>query len=819
MDYVKWFAEINRSAVPVVGGKGANLGEMVQAGLPVPPGFVVTVEAYARAVSQGDVQKQIAARLATLDPEDATALADTARDVQALVKSATIPDDVRAAVEAAYQELSRRLMVDAAFVAVRSSGTVEDAGDTSFAGMFRSFLNVQGTDALLSALRDCWASLYTPRSLAYRSRAGLREEQKIAVIVQAMVNAEKSGVMFTVDPSTGNPDHLVIEGAWGLGEVVVAGQVTPDHYVVNKQDQRILERVVSHKDFLLTRGSDGQNVRIQLDEARATARVLSDEEIHRLTELALRDEAHYGAPQDAEWVIEKGEVFLVQTRPVTAFHPRAAEVAPTSGEVVLRGLGASPGQASGPARLLRSVEEGVHFQRGEVLVAAMTSPDWVPFMRRAAAIVTDGGGMTSHAAIVSRELGVPCVVGTGRATRVLQTGEVVTVDGREGTVRKGAVVAAAPEKPAEPSAPPVAVAAPMTATRLYVNLAEPDHADAASRLPIDGVGLLRAEFMIADALGGKHPRQLLAEGKGEEFVAQMASQLRRFAAAFAPRPVIYRSTDFKTNEFRHLAGGEQFEPVEANPMIGFRGCYRNVSESELFGLELAALRRVRTEFTNLHLMIPFVRTRADFAACKRLIDASGLSQEKDFELWIMAEVPSVVYWLRAYAALGATGVSIGSNDLTQLVLGVDRDSQIVAPLYDERDGAVLDAIRQIIEGAHAVGMTCSICGQAPSVYPEYAELLVRWGIDSISVSADAVDQARRNIARAEQRIVLAAARAAVGQKASSADHLAKPDQSATTEPRGTLSRGYEAVAVPAVARTTGEIMGRPTVNGPAPGTP
>jgi pyruvate,water dikinase len=508
---------------------------------------------------------------------------------------------------------------------------------------------------------------------------------------------------------------------------------------------------------MMTRGAADDNLRIDLDEARASGRVLPDDEIRRLAELAIRDEAHYGVPQDAEWAIAHDAIFLVQTRPVTAFHPRTAPTSQPAGEVLLRGLGASPGQASGPARVLRSVDEGLQFQRGEVLVAAMTSPDWVPFMRRAAGIVTDGGGMTSHAAIVSRELGVPCVDGTGRATRVLRTGDVVTVDGREGTIKKGVISVPAPRR-AEPAAPASAAVPPTTATRLYVNLAEPERAEDAARLPVDGVGLLRAEFMIADALGGAHPRQLLAQGRGRAFLDQMAANLRRFAAAFAPRPVIYRSTDFKSNEFRNLVGGEQFEPVEANPMLGYRGCYRNVLESELFSLELQSLRRVRAEFPNLHLMIPFVRTRDDFAACARLVAESGLTGERDFELWIMAEIPSVAYWLPAYAALGAQGVSIGSNDLTQLVLGVDRDSRIVAPLYDERDAAVLDAIRRIVAGAHAVRMTCSICGQAPSVYPEYAELLVRWGIDSISVSADVVEQTRRNIARVEQRILLAAAR-------------------------------------------------------------
>ena len=757
MQYVRWFEELDRASVSVAGGKGANLGEMARAGLPVPPGFVITVDAYRCAIQQAGVREQIAERLRTLDVENNQDVAQAAADLQQLVENVSIPPDVQAAVTQAYGKLSRQEGGADVFVAVRSSATVEDAAEVSFAGMFRSYLNVRGSEALLQSLRACWASLFTARALAYRARANVLEEQGIAVIVQQMVNAEKSGVLFTVDPATGNPDHVVVEAAWGLGEVVVAGQVTPDRYVVDKKDLRILERVVSHKAFMLVRGTDGQNQRVDLDGAKASARVLSDDELTEIARLAVQDEAHYGAPQDAEWAIAGGKVYLVQTRPVTAVARPVAPTAGVAGEVLVRGLGASPGVASGPVRVLRTPEDGVRFQRGEVLVAEMTSPDWVPFMRRAAAIVTDGGGMTSHAAIVSRELGVPCIVGTGRATHILRDGDVVTVDGREGVVRAGVVEPTKAEAHAL-IAPTVITAVPVTATRLYVNLAEPDRADAVSRLPVDGVGLLRAEFMILSALGGEHPRLLLEQGKGNEFVERMAADLRRFASAFAPRPVIYRSTDFKTNEFRGLKGGDRFEPVEANPMLGYRGCFRNISEPDLFALELRALDQVRREFDNLHLMIPFVRTYWEFADCQRLVDKSGLTRSKSFQLWIMAEVPSVVYWLPAYASAGATGVSIGSNDLTQLILGVDRDSKTVAPLYDERDPAVLDAVERIIRTAHDVGMTCSICGQAPSVYPEYAELLVRWGIDSISVSADVVDQTRRNIAAAEQRVLLESAR-------------------------------------------------------------
>ena len=400
---------------------------------------------------------------------------------------------------------------------------------------------------------------------------------------------------------------------------------------------------------------------------------------------------------------------------------------------------------------------------GEILVTRMTSPDCVPIMRRAGAIVTDAGGMTSHAAIVARELGLPCIVGAHDATRVLVTGTLVTVDGSAGTVVAGQVGA---EQPTVAPATRIvqggggANGAPVTATRLYVNLAEPDRAAEVAARDVDGVGLLRAEFMMLEALEHMHPRAFLAQRSGDEFVRRMADSLRVFAQAFAPRPVVYRAMDFRSNEFRNLTGGAAYEPTEANPMIGYRGCFRYTREPDLFALELRAIAEVRRDHENLHLMIPFVRTAHELEACLRLVDASPLGADSRLERWIMAEVPSVVYWLPKYASLGISGVSIGSNDLTQLVLGVDRDSELFGASYDERDPAVLDAIRSIIGECRRLGLTCSICGQAPSVHPEYAERLVEWGIDSISVSADAIDRTRRNIAVAEKKLLLGRARLA-----------------------------------------------------------
>jgi pyruvate,water dikinase len=488
--------------------------------------------------------------------------------------------------------------------------------------------------------------------------------------------------------------------------------------------------------------------------------VLSDTEVHELAELGSQIERHYESPQDTEWAFDpEGGAWMLQSRPVTSIAgaPAAGDEHP-DGEVLVRGLGAAPGRGAGRVRVVADLDAAGRLAEGEVLVTHMTAPDWVPLMRRAAAIVTDSGGMTCHAAIVSRELGIPCIVGTGDATRRLRDGEIVTVDSGRGTVTEGAheptptpAAAAAPHAAAPP--------APVTATKLLVNLSEPSQVDRAAALPVDGVGLLRAELMILEALAGEHPRLLLEQRRTDEFVERMADGLLTFAAGFAPRPVTYRTIDFRTNEFRGLTGGDRFEPEESNPMIGYRGALRYTREPDLLGLELDALARVYDAgYQNVHVMLPFVRTARELERCREIVADSGLLARRGFELWVMAEVPSVLFNLERYAALGVTGISIGSNDLTQLLLGADRDSEVVAEVFDERDPAVTDYLRELIPRARKLGLATSICGQAPSVHPEYAELLVRAGIDAISVNVDAVDRTRRLVASAEQRLLLDAAR-------------------------------------------------------------
>ncbi len=624
--------------------------------------------------------------------------------------------------------------------------------------MNETFLNVRGSDAVVDAVRRCWSSLFGARTIFYRAKRGFGQaDMDIAVVVQRQIPAARAGVMFTIDPATGATDRLVIEAAFGLGESVVSGGVAPDRYVVDKSTLVVTTREVRKKAFAIEPAPDGGTVTRDLTGAEALAAVLSDAEASALAALGVRMEQHYGAPQDTEWAIDSdGQAWILQARPVTAAGSAAPAPGPMAGGLVLlRGLGAAPGSASGSARVLGSLADAGRLGAGDVLVAHMTAPDWVPLMRRAAAIVTDSGGMTCHAAIVSRELGIPCIVGTQDATTKLRDGELVTVDATRGLVLEGSVAAQS-----EPVAHSVAGATtPVTGTQILLNLSEPSQVERARALDADGVGLLRAELMVIEALEGRHPRLLLEEGRGEEFVERMATALETFAHGFAPRPVTYRTIDFRTNEFRGLAGGERFEPVEANPMIGYRGALRYGREPDLFRLELDAVRRVwDAGGTNFHVMLPFVRTPEELEACRRLMAESGLLERRGFELWIMAEVPSVLFHLARYAEIGIAGISIGSNDLTQLMLGADRDSEILAEVFDERDLAVVDYLLELIPKARGLGLKTSICGQAPSVYPEYAELLVRAGIDAISVNLDALDRTRSLVASAERRLLLEAAR-------------------------------------------------------------
>jgi pyruvate,water dikinase len=751
MRYVDDIANLGMADAEEAGGKGANMGEMVAAQLPVPPGFVVLRDSYLASMRAAGVSDELNAshRDAMLAAGDPGRFDDMCATMKALVVQAGMAEDVRAAILGAY-----RVMGTDSFVAVRSSATGEDGADASFAGMNETFTNVRGEQDLIDAVQQCWASLFGPRVVAYRASRGFTADPAMAVVIQLMIASERSGVAFTADPTTDATDRVVVEGAFGQGEVVVSGSVEPDTYVVAKDTGEILSRRMGYKSFKIIRGADGKDQRVELDDTQAQAQVLNDDEVRAIAEIAVRSERHAGSPQDTEWAIADGKTYIVQTRPITTLN-RAGKPAAEQHEVLLQGLPAVPGAASGVVRVLGDVSEGARLQDGEILVAQMTNPDWLPTMRRAAALVTDTGGMTCHAAIVARELGVPCIVGARTATKDLTDGMVVTVDGTHGRVLAGRsqdtpVVTVTSE-------PGQRIVSEVTATKIYVNVAMPDAAERAAGLDVDGVGLLRAELILTDALNNRHPRDLIARGEQNTLVDKLAEAVGRVASAFAPRPVIYRATDFRTNEFRQLSGGEAYEPEEHNPMIGYRGCFRYIKQPDVFALELDALARVRERNPNLHLMIPFVRTKWELEECLTLIDASPLGRQRGLHRWVMAEVPSVVYWLPEYVGMGIDGVSIGSNDLTQLMLGVDRDSDVCSELFDESDAAVLDAIGRIISTARRLGITASLCGQAPSTRPDFAEHLVRMGITSISVTPDVAERTRRNVAAAERRLLLESA--------------------------------------------------------------
>jgi pyruvate,water dikinase len=752
---IRSLSDLGSVDVPEAGGKGANLGELRAAGFPVPDGFVVTASAFLDAMERAGVREALQTTVRAAAAADPAELEVLAAEARASIRRAGVPDDLASQIRDAHDELCRGVDEGEALVAVRSSATAEDTADTSFAGMNASFTNVTAAD-LIDRVLDCWTSLYGDRVVAYRAERSLTDEPAIAAIVQLMCPADRAGVMFTSADGSGDPHgDMVIEGSFGLGEFVVAGTVEPDTYRVTRDTVAIRDVHIGRKEAALVTDRHGQHVET-LTPDRALARVLSDDEVLRVARIGLEIEAHYGAPQDVEWVFVGDELSIVQSRPIT--------FAVTSDDhpVLLHGLGVGPGRASGRVRILTSPKHGKELVDGEVLVAHMTSPDWAPTMRRAAAIVTDAGGSTCHAAIVSREFGIPGVVGTGLATATLHTGDLVTVDAASGQVFAGTLAATTTVgAPAAVAGSTVHVTgvAPL-ATKIYVNLAVEERAEEVAALPVDGVGLLRGEFLVTQALDGTHPRALIAAGRATEFVERMAAALGHIAGAFAPRPVVYRTMDFRTNEFRELEGGDAFEPHEENPMIGFRGCYRYIRDPETFELELQALAAARAAHSNLHVMIPFVRTRWELQECLDAIDRSPLGRDRSLRRWVMAEVPSVVFRIPEYAAMGIDGVSIGSNDLTQLMLGVDRDSEICSELFDAHDEAVMWAIARIIAACREAGITSSLCGQAPSDSPEYAEFLVRCGIDSISVNPDAVDAVRATVASAEQRMLVEAARRA-----------------------------------------------------------
>lgn len=758
----------------LVGGKSSSLGEMTSStNVPVPYGFATTAHGYRFFMEQTGLEDKIKAELDKLDDvENSALLREICANIRKLICDAEMPKELADAIEKAYAELGEKVKEENPFVAVRSSATAEDLPDASFAGQQDTYLNVRGADVIIQKVKECYASTFTDRATYYRVKQGFDHMTvALSAAIQMMVFSKAAGVMFTVDLVTGNDESILIEGSWGLGEYVVQGTVTPDNFTVNKKDMKIVNRMINDKNIALVRNPDGDCAEIVIPEEKAKTQVITDEQVLELATYAKAIEKHYGCYMDMEWGVDErdNKIWILQARPETVWSRKNKEVKPvekatdapttTTREIVVKGLPASPGKAAGKAHVILDPADIDSFKEGEILVTTMTAPDWVPAMKKAKAIVTDAGGMTCHASIVSRELGIPCIVGTKsrseEATHRISDGQLITVDATNGIVYDGMLEDAVKPKE-EASAQVVSEYIPVTGTKVYMNLGDPDLAEKYGVLPCDGIGLMREEFIWTTFIH-EHPLHLIETGRSQFAIDTLAEGMRKVCQALAPRQVVLRLSDFKSSEYRDLKGGDKHEPHESSALLGWRGAsrYYDPKYAPAFQLELQAIKKVREEygFKNLQVMIPFCRTVQEAAEVTRVMAENGLARSADFKIWLMAEIPSNIILADQFNQY-VDGYSIGSNDLTMLILGCDRDNETVQHIYDERNLAVRRAIHHLIEVAHRDGKTVSICGQAPSVYPEFCEFLVRSGIDSISVNPDAVKATKKMVAQLEQRIML-----------------------------------------------------------------
>ena len=772
--FLLWFEQLERKDVDIVGGKSSSLGEMTaKTDVPVPYGFATTAYAYRYFIKESGLEEKMRAILSELtDVENSALLRSVSSRLRDAIMAEKMPQDLQDAIGAAYVELGKRVGEENPYVAVRSSATAEDLPDASFAGQQDTYLNVQGAETIIAKVKECYASCFTDRAVYYREKQGFDHiEVALSAVVQMMVFSKTSGVIFTVNVATGDDNNILIEAAFGLGEYVVQGTVTPDNYTISKHDHKIIDRCVNEQDIMLVRKKGGDCEEVQVPEELRKVQTLTDEQILELADYAKKIEQHYGCYMDMEWGVDErtNKIWILQARPETVWSRRNKEggakvqesksMTTTDHKVIVKGLPASPGKVSGRVHVILDPSRIDEFKEGEILVTEMTAPDWVPAMKKAKAIVTDSGGMTCHASIVSRELGIPCIVGTKSrgeaATVTIPDGIDVTIDATHGVVYEGIIEEAKKENQAG-AAVAVAEYFPPTGTKVYMNLGDPELADKYSSLPCDGIGLMREEFIWTTYIH-EHPLYLIKTGHPEKVVDQLAEGMRQVCQAMAPRPVTLRFSDFKSSEYRDLKGGDEFEPYEPSALLGWRGAsrYYDPKYIEAFKLECQAVVKVREEFglKNLNVMIPFCRNVEECEKVVKIMAECGLERGKDFKVWLMAEIPSNIILADQFNKY-VDGYSIGSNDLTMLVLGCDRDNDTVSHIYDERNLAVRRAVRHLIEVAHSEGKTVSICGQAPSVYPEFCEFLIKSGIDSISVNPDTVKFTKKLVAQVEQRVML-----------------------------------------------------------------
>ncbi|MFA9427186.1 pyruvate, water dikinase [Natronorubrum sp. A-ect3] len=753
--FVRWLDELSGDDTDAVGGKSANLGELADLDVPVLPGFTTTASAYDYYVGETGIHEAIESELDGLDADDVVNLQRRGERIRRTISEASMPPQLESAVCERYAELGDELGVDDPEVAVRSSATAEDLPEASFAGQQETFLNVAGETELLESIKHCFASLFTDRAIAYRENKDFDHfDVKLACTVQKMGRADlaSSGVLFTLDPDTGFDDVVVIEAAYGFGEPIVQGAVDPDRYIVFEPTNGIVEKELGGKSQRMVRRNGGTKLE-SVPDAEREAVVLSDDRIRELATYASRIEDHFGTPQDIEWLVdgELDELFIVQARPETVHGAVEENVLRThelteSGDQLLEGIAIGNAVATGSVRVLADHREMHRVEDGDVVVTEMTDPDWVPVMKRASAIVTDRGGKTSHAAIVSRELGIPAIVRTGTATETLSNGDPVTIDCSTdtGRVYEGELEYEVTEE--------VIDELPETDTEIKLILGDPDRAFSLASLPVDGVGLAREEFIVT-AHVGYHPKELLERNEEERFVDALRTGIAKIGAAFYPDDVIFRLSDFKTDEYRNLEGGWKHEPEEANPMLGWRGASRYYDEEfrEAFRLECEALRQVHEDvgLDNVTVMVPFCRTPEEGTRVLEMMAEYGLSREET-DVWVMAELPANIVLADRFSEM-FDGFSIGSNDLTQLVLGVDRNSEKLAPLFDETNEAVTRLISELIDAAHRHDRPVGICGDAPSTIPDYADFLLDADIDSISVSPDVAIETILTVAELEDQ--------------------------------------------------------------------
>ncbi len=757
MKYVAFFEDLTKEDVDIAGGKGANLGELTRVGIPVPPGFVVTSQTYDNFMKDTGIFDEVMELLDTLDVNDNKELQETSKKIKKIIVNTEMPEETQTLIIEAYNALCHKLGKEDVFVAIRSSATAEDLPEASFAGQQDTFLNIRGSEDVLEYVKKCWASLFEARAIFYREQNNFEHSKVyIAVVVQEMVDADKAGVLFTAHPSTGE-DKILIEASWGLGEAVVSGTVTPDTYWVDVESGKVLEETISEKNVMFQKDPEkGKTVKVEVPDELKSRRVLSENELEQLAKMGKKIHDHYQFPQDTEWAIEDRTLYMLQSRPVTTLkEPVAEETEPEDikRNIITKGLGASPGIASGAVKIIREIDELDKIQVGDVMVTVMTSPDMVPAMKRSSAIITDEGGVTCHAAIVSRELGIPSVVGTADATKKLEENQIVTIDGDKGIIYEGELKVS--QKKEKTEATEVTAAPQLTVTEVKVNVSMVEAAKKAAATGADGVGLLRTEHMMLTT--GIHPKKYIKDGKENELVNILVENILKVVDIFYPRSVWYRTLDAPTDEFKTLEGGQD-EPYEHNPMLGWRGIRRELDEPEILKAEFKAIKKLHDQgYTNVGIMIPLVQHPDELITAKKIAEEVGLKPHKEIDFGIMVETPAAALIIEDFIEVGIDFASFGTNDLTQYTLAIDRNNEHVAGLYTEGHPAVLKLIERVIKKCEAAGVSTSICGQAGSI-PKIVEKLVALGISSVSANTDAVEEVRNTVARAEQKLLLEAAR-------------------------------------------------------------